>query len=77
MTPRLIPSPAFASALIAYGRAFCRAAHLDTRARRDALDAAEQALLHVIEAGETEREPEPDDDTGPRQHIPRDLLAGY
>ena len=36
-------------ALDAYGRAFCRAAHLDTQARRTALADAERAVLRCVE----------------------------
>lgn len=87
MTDRIIPSPALAAALDAYGCAFCRLAHVETEARRRALDAAEQALLATIEAdaeralregieeGERERAVAVEADDGPRLHIPRDMLT--
>jgi len=83
MTAPLLPSPALRAALDAYGRAYCRAAHLDTMSRRNGLAAAEQALLAVIasdeeralwEGVEAGREGAALDD-GPRLHIPADLLT--
>lgn len=78
MSAPLLPSPALRAALDAYGRAYCRNAHLDTVSRRNGLAAAEQALLAVIEAEregvEVGREAAASD-TAPRLHIPADLLT--
>jgi len=72
----LRPSPAMRAALDAYGRAYCRNAHLDTVSRRNGLAAAEQALLAVIAQEGSEASHgqgvEPD---APRLHIPADLLT--
>ena len=46
---RAAPAPYLIDALEAYGRAFCRAAHLDTQARRTALADAERAVLRCVE----------------------------
>ena len=46
---RAAPAPYLIEALDAYGRAFCRAAHLDTQARRTALADAERAVLRCVE----------------------------
>ena len=73
MTTHRIPSPALAFALDAYGRAFCRLAHLDTAARRAALAAAEQAVLRAVD-GDGGAVVEPD--SAARQHVPRGLLDG-
>ena len=66
---RSAPSPSLAAALDAYGRAYCRAAHLDTQARRTALADAERAVLRCVEGAATV------DPDGPRLHIPADLLT--
>jgi hypothetical protein len=68
---RAAPAPYLIDALEAYGRAFCRAAHLDTQARRTALADAERAVLRCVEGASTTAEP----DTAQRLHIPRDLLT--
>ena len=46
---RSAPAPYLIDALEAYGRAFCRAAHLDTQARRTALADAERAALRCVD----------------------------
>ena len=67
---RSAPSPSLAAALDAYGRAYCRAAHLDTQARRTALADAERAVLRCVDGPATVAP-----DTAPRLHIPADLLT--
>lgn len=66
---RAAPSPALRAALDAYGRAYCRNAHLDTQARRDGLAAAERAVLRCVDGAAMV------DPDGPRLHIPADLLT--